>query len=253
MKIKLYFAALMAGTLCLCTLPATAGQYPKGKSNESRIREVNYNPDQVVELETAYGYQTTVEFGNEQIKTVATGDTIGWQIHPLGNRLFVKPVEQPIAGVDSTNITVITDKRNYYFNATTSKRKKPAYVVRFNYAPKVALQKRSQAAIAARPKYRDYLVDKNGSNEINILDVYDDGQFTFFQFDPRKPLPAIYHVNGDDKEEIANVRREGNYQVFEGLGDRFTIRIGQQFKCVRKATASVPRTTASINDFSRKK
>ncbi|MFX4978913.1 TrbG/VirB9 family P-type conjugative transfer protein, partial [Acinetobacter baumannii] len=49
-----------------------------------------------------------------------------------GNRLFIKPAEKPQAGMNRTNLTVITDKRNYYFNLFNSSQ--PVYVLRFNYA-----------------------------------------------------------------------------------------------------------------------
>ncbi|MDO5073149.1 MAG: TrbG/VirB9 family P-type conjugative transfer protein [Neisseria animaloris] len=213
----------------------SAKAVPQAVREDSRVRVVRYDPNNVVEIPTSFGFATTVEFGQETIQTLSAGDTIGWQIVPKGNRLFIKPAEKPIPGMESTNITVITDKRNYYLHITTGSRKNPVFVVRFDYSrfgrPKTApvVQKKEESVIN-----RNYEVQvKKRNNNIDVRTVYDDGQFTYFEFNPKQPMPLIYLVNSDGREEMVNSRREGKYIVVEKVAQGFTLRLGKQYRCIR--------------------
>lgn len=211
-----------------------AASFPRSLQEDRRVRVVNYNPNQVVEVDTSFGFATTIEFGSEQIKTVVAGDTIGWQIVPQGNRLFIKPAEKPQAGIGSTNITVITDKRNYYLHLRSASRKNPVFVVRFNYSEPTARVK-TYLKDAEAPTFRanNYNYSQTKVKGIKVKSVFDDGQFTYFEFDKRQPLPAIYLVNAKGKEELTNSRREGKYVVVEKTGGGFSLRLGDIVKCIR--------------------
>ena len=230
---------------------AYAASHPKAVREDARLRVVRYDPNNVVEITTSFGFATTVEFGTEQIKTVVSGDTIGWQIIPQGNRLFVKPAERPVAGMTSTNVTVITDKRNYYLHLRNGTRKNPVFVVRFDYRNSGITAKR--AAVAAEPggfgghNYSYEITAKRKGGDIDVKSIFDDGQFTFFEFNPKAPLPAIYLVNGDGREELANSRREGKYVVVEKVGKQFALRLGKQIRCVRNTREMRSRGSGYVN------
>lgn len=82
-------------------------------------------------------------------------------------------------------------------------------------------------------KYRNYNYKLSGAKQIKIKRVYDDGEFTYFEFDNRQPLPAIYVVNRKGYDELANVRQEGKYTVVEKVAQGFTLRDGNIHKCVK--------------------
>lgn len=230
---KLVLVSAVAVLMALLPI-AESASIPQSVREDRRVRVVRYNPNQVVEIDTSFGFATTVEFGTEQIKTVVSGDTIGWQVVPQGNRLFIKPAEKPQAGIGSTNITVITDKRNYYLHLRSGSRKNPVFVVRFDYSqPTARVQSRLKQAESPVPASRNYNYSQTKVKGISIKSVFDDGQFTYFEFDRKQPLPAIYLVNAKGREELTNTRREGKYVVVEKTGGGFTLRLGDIVKCIR--------------------
>lgn len=230
---NLILALIVAGAVALSPI-LNAASFPRSVSEDSRVRVVRYNPNQVVEIDTSFGFATTVEFGSEQIKTVVSGDTIGWQVVPQGNRLFIKPAEKPQAGLGSTNITVITDKRNYYLHLRSGSRKNPVFVVRFDYSEPTAKTKSRLQQVEVQPiRVKNYNYSQTKVKGISVKSVFDDGQFTYFEFDKRQPLPAIYLVNAKGREELTNTRKEGKYVVVEKTGGGFSLRLGSIVKCIR--------------------
>ena len=118
--------------------PAFAVDTPTAGLTDPRIRSVEYDPDQVVQLKGFFGYQTMLEFAqDERIENVSIGDSLGWQVTPnkKANLLFLKPIDRSAA----TNMTVVTDKRRYAFELVVAPDKQRAvelaYVVRFHYPP----------------------------------------------------------------------------------------------------------------------
>ena len=67
--------------LALLAAPLAAQVQPRPAGGDPRIQVVDYNDDQVVQLQATPGYQLTVEFGpDEQIESVAVGDSAAWQV-----------------------------------------------------------------------------------------------------------------------------------------------------------------------------
>ena len=64
------------------------------------------------------------------------------------------------------------------------------------------------------------------------VNVFDDGQHTYFQFDPKTRVPAIFLVHPDDTESLVNVVRRGRFLVVHDLGRQFTLRNGEIETCV---------------------
>lgn len=234
---KTFISILLAMTTVISVNQAHARQIPVGLKSDNRIKVVPYSANNVVELSTTFGISTTVEFGNETIQTVASGDTIGWQIIPQGNRLFIKPAEKPQAGMNRTNLTVITDKRNYYFNLFNSSQ--PVYVLRFDYKDinktnqLIAQNNAPRPTLGELPMSSDrYGMDAKNSKSIKVLAVSDDGQFTFIRLAKNSPRPAVYSVNGEGFEELTNTRQEGDVIVIEQVNNAFTLRLGKEYVCI---------------------
>lgn len=96
----------------LMPVMAMAEIVPSKSDFDSRVRVIDYNPMDVIKLATFYGVSTHVQFGPaEEIKNVAVGDDLAWNIVPRGNHLFIKPKAKKA----DTNVTVVTDKRVYHF------------------------------------------------------------------------------------------------------------------------------------------
>lgn len=112
--------------------------YDDPLTTDSRIKTYIFSPNDVYLLVLHYGFQSHIEFAkNENIETITLGDSYAWKITPLGNRLFIKPMERDIR----TNMTIITDKRVYQFDIVAKElesgdEKDLVYVVRFEYPKK---------------------------------------------------------------------------------------------------------------------
>ncbi len=111
-------------------------------TTDNRIKTYIYNPNEVYLLVLHYGFQSYIEFSNnEEINTISLGDSYAWKITPLGNRLFIKPLEKNIR----TNMTIITSKKTYQFDLVAKEvedgddEKDLVYVIRFYY-PKKSLR-----------------------------------------------------------------------------------------------------------------
>lgn len=125
--------------LCLCnTAFAVTYEDDMAITTDNRIKTYIYNPNEVYLLVVHFGFQSHIEFAkNEDIQTITMGDSYAWKITPVGNRLFIKPLEENIR----TNMTIITNKRTYQFDIAAKtledgEEKDLVYVIRFYYPKK---------------------------------------------------------------------------------------------------------------------
>lgn len=232
-----FFVALIAGSsISLASVSAHAANFPHALVTDDRVKQVPYDPNQVYEIVGTYGYQTSIEFSSDEtVKVVTLGDSIAWQTVPYKNRLFLKPVETNAA----TNLTVITDKRTYYFKLSSSKsRASMTFLVRFAY-PNMNLNTYGSTGSLHRtnnmfdPATINLNYSTSGNKKSILLNrAFDDGQFTYFMFDQNADIPSVYTVGPDGTESIVNTRREGLYLVVERTASRFTLRNGNSYLCV---------------------
>jgi type IV secretion system protein VirB9 len=107
-------------------------------TTDNRIKTYVYSPNEVYLLVLHFGFQSSIEFAkNESIETITMGDSYPWKITPLGNRLFIKPMEKNIR----TNMTIITNRRTYQFDIVAKTledgdENNLVYVMRFQYPKK---------------------------------------------------------------------------------------------------------------------
>ena len=64
------------------------------------------------------------------------------------------------------------------------------------------------------------------------VNVFDDGRHTYFQFDPKTRVPAIFMVHPDETESLVNAVRRGRFLVVHDIGRQFTLRNGPVETCV---------------------
>lgn len=105
-------------------------------ATDSRIKTYVYNQNDVYLVLINSGFQSSIEFEKgESIKTLSLGDSYSWTLTPIGNRLFIKPMESNVR----TNMTIITNLRTYQFDIASKSEEQNssdmAYVIRFFYPP----------------------------------------------------------------------------------------------------------------------
>lgn len=249
--------AAIAMCLLMVAPAAHALQEPKAIATDSRIRTVRYSPNEVYQFIGHYSYQSAIEFAeDEKVQTVSIGDSTAWMVNPSGNRLFLKPIEQNAL----TNMTVITDKHSYLFELHAEETKdirdkEMIFVMRFIYPQSDAsavdfAQFEPMPDIERTPEKFNFNYTIRGSNLIEPIRIFDDGEFTFFEFkDKNAEIPAFFRVDSMGNEELINFRKRGNYIVVERVSSRYTLRRGPDILCVYNERMPMPTVPQPDTDF----
>lgn len=223
---RVWALLVAAGLACagLGSTPAIA--------SDPHIQTVFYQPDQVIELKGAVGWQIMIEFGpDERIENVSIGDSTAWQVVPnkRARMLFLKP----LSAKASTNMTVITTARQYSFNLSVAARKASTpWLLHFTYPPVPVVFVPEPPPPPPVTLNFDYQLA--GDAELMPTRVWDDGRQTYFEFGEDVALPAIF-VGGPKKDEsLVNISVRGRVVVVQQIGTRFTLRSGKRFATVTR-------------------
>lgn len=211
--------------------PAMAEVVPQSFGGDPRIREVMYDPDEVVRLEGVVGYHLHLQFEEgETFVNLGAGDTAGLEIGTEGRHLLLKPKQAAV----STNLTILTSRRVYTleYSARSGPEARPAvYAVRFWYPE-------AKAAAATAPEVVPSEVERNddywacGAGELRPVEAWDDGVQTRFRFAARGEWPAIFVANADGSEGLVNFHVEGDVAVVHRVARKFVLRRGERVACV---------------------
>jgi type IV secretion system protein VirB9 len=213
---------------------------PAPGKQDSRIRSVPYQRDNVVTIWGTRGVSTIIVFGeDEKIETVALGDSLAWQAVPDQSKryLFIKPLEKDA----STNMTVVTRSRIYSFVLRTEGgAHRVVFKVRFTYPDDEAdarLMAKAEAMasfpnkrLAEASSTRNFDYSYKGRANVKPQIVFDDGTKTYFRF--AGEVPGIFLVNADRTETLVNYRREGDMVVVDKAAGQWTMRNGDDTACV---------------------
>lgn len=77
---------------------------------------------------------------------------------------------------------------------------------------------------------------QEGEDSLKAYDIFNDNKFTYFRYDRNRAdsrFPAVYRVV-DGYDNPVNTRVVGNYIIAETLSNRFTLRAGEKWVCVKK-------------------
>ncbi|MBF8246580.1 MAG: P-type conjugative transfer protein VirB9 [Rickettsia sp.] len=230
-----------------CTLqPLYAVIEPRPLSIDQRIKVINYQPDAIFKFVGYYNYQSTIELEkSEEVVSISMGDTTSWQIVPSGNLIFIKPVEN----FATTNMTLITNKRNYIFelfaeNATDIRDPNITFSLKFLYSEaqnleKTTNQERTNLFVdLEKPEELNFFYSISGDEEIAPVKIFDDGEFTYMQFRSRNSeIPAMFSVGTDQQESLVNFKIDPNnnnkkYIIIERVYPKLTLRLGEKILCI---------------------
>lgn len=207
---------------------------------DSRLRVIVYNPHDVFKFTGYYGYQASIDFAkDETIQSVSMGDSTSWQIVPSGFRMFIKPIEDDA----TTNMTVITNKRVYYFElyaeeAADIRDPNMVFNVKFIYpdediSDEYTPNKSMSEPDLDEPENLNFNYQVSGSEIIEPVKIFDDGRFTYFQFRNRNAeMPTFFSVDHELKEHMINYRVMGKYIVVEKIYQKLSLRLGEEVLCV---------------------
>ncbi len=232
--------------LCLGVLLSFSNAYamkePKSLAIDRRLGVIVYSPYDVHRYTGYYGYQSSIIFAEDEIiETMSMGDSTAWQMVPNGNRLFLKPID-PDA---TTNMTLITNKRVYYFELHAKEAQDIhedglMFAIKFLFpddqdsssAHTTSVGSAVEPDLTNKSLYNfEYTI--SGPDSISPLKIFDDKKFTYFEFkDKNSDLPAIFYSTKRGDEGLVNFRILGKYFVVESVRERFSIRYGKEVVCV---------------------
>lgn len=207
---------------------------------DARIRTFTYSGDRVYRLVGYVGYQIDLEFEpGETFVGLGAGDIEGLSFTSQGNHLFLKPKASKV----STNLTILTTRREYQFDYSATSEKPDArapevtYVLRFAYPRPPAsieqpgrIEQRLEGDEASRPQNFDYWYC--GFPTLRPIAASDDGVHTRLRFAPHAELPAIFVRNDDGSESLLNFNVESGDVVIHRVASRFILRRGLLHGCV---------------------
>ncbi len=246
-------AAFAAAGMAVSAVPSTAA--------DSRIVTRRYNAEEVVSISGRSGVQASIVLAeDERIENVAIGDSTSWQVTPnkRANVLFVKPLS-PKA---QTNMTVISDRRTYYFDLLAGRGASPLYVLRFSYpnepkapatAPAAGPAVTETEALAAAGKVQEATIDParlnfawqtSGKSVLLPVRVYDDGQSTFLSWDAKTSIPALQVRNEAGVEGPVNFAVRDDVVVIDGVPDLIVLRSGKNVATLRRLARREVRAAA---------
>lgn len=212
---------------------------------DSRIRIMVYNPDDVFKFIGYYNYQASIELAkDEEVISISMGDTTSWQVVPAGYRIFIKPIEKDA----TTNMTLITNKRTYFFELYAEETldiRDPGMVfnVKFLYPDEeeeehlqVLAQNSGNTPDLAKPEKLNFLYSLSGHEEIAPIKIFDDGEYTYMQFrDKNNEIPAIFAVDENLRESMVNFRPDptnSNLIIIDHVFPKLSLRAGKKVTCV---------------------
>jgi type IV secretion system protein VirB9 len=230
--------------LLLSPFAVHAADVPRPGLVDPRIQTIDYDPNQVVLLRGTTGYQFMLEFApGERIETVSIGDSLAWQVTPnrRSDVLFVKP----IASSGDTNLTVLTDQRRYAFELRVEPPHPGApilYIARMVYPQSVqAMPVQAPPPPEAPPVKANTAYGVTGSAALRPIEIFDDGQMTYFQWAPNVAVPAIFAVAADGSDSLVNYVVRGPYIIVDQVAGRFKLRSGKEVATVEYRQPEVPK------------
>jgi len=224
-------------------ISALALENPRSSRLDHRVRYVNYNPADVIQLDAVIGVATHIvlEPGENYLYHVF-GDSQAYAFTYKNNHLFFKPTAEDA----DTNLIVITDRRDYSFRLSYSdNRSSPALyklVVRY---PEVEARQRTRAAQkaaveralrAASSSVNWQAYTRSGHAAIAPVHAWDDGRQTWLQFAPEADIPTVYRVTPDGQEVITNHHMaDERTMVLHRTSARWHLRLGDQVLAIHNA------------------
>lgn len=234
-----HFPSRQALALFLCLAVPTsvlALETPRNSRLDHRVRYVNYNTANVIQLDAVIGVASHIvlEPGEHYVYHVF-GDSQAYAFTHKKNHLFFKPTAEDA----NTNLIVITNRRDYSFRLSySSSHSSPALyklVIRYPEAEarqrtkatqKAALERSLQATGAAL-NWQAYT--RSGDADIAPVHAWDDGRQTWLQFATQADIPTVYRVTPDGQEIITNYHMaDERTMVLHRTSALWHLRLGKQ-------------------------
>lgn len=229
-------AALSLALMLTAPMAAQALDAPTYSKADRRVRYVDYNPADVIQLDAVIGVATHIvlEPGERYVYHVF-GDSQAYLFTQKDNHLFFKPTAEDA----DTNLIVVTDRRDYAFRLSYHDDRDASalykLVIRYpesEIRKEAAKAKRQAVEYALRQvgtpmNWKAYT--RSGDVALAPLHAWDDGRQTWLQFPVEGDIPAVYRVTPDGQEVITNYHMaDSRTMVLHRTSALWHLRLGDQ-------------------------
>lgn len=243
---------------------ALALEYPRSAQRDHRVRYVNYNAADVIQLDAVIGVATHIVLApDERYVYHVFGDSKAYAFTYKDNHLFFKPTAQDA----NTNLIVVTNRHDYSFRLSYSdQRNAPALyklVIRYpETAAKLRDQAARQTAIERSLQATGMPVNwqaytRSGDTSIAPVHAWDDGRQTWLQFAPGADIPAVYRITPDGQEVLTNYHMaDDRTMVLHRTSALWHLRLGELVLAIHNETYSattVPPDTGTTSPAVRRR
>jgi len=226
----------MRGTTKAVCMMFILGAAPAWAVTDGRLQTAQYSAAAVFRLHGQPGFQIDIEFERGEVFVgLGAGDLAGLAYFAQDNHLFIKPRVVQV----NTNLTVLTNRRQYQFDYTTlGHGETPMYALRFSYPPDPAsapgASRDVQDAMDKFPSGRMHNTDYwyCGSAALRPESVWDDGVRTWVRWSGRAEQPAVFVRNDDGGETLLNFSIQGDELVVQRVAHQFILRRGGLRGCI---------------------
>jgi len=218
--------------------------------------------DNVYQIVTKLGCHTTIELPQgKKIKHFIIGDQKLWKAESDGKYAFIKPIQ---AGIETTMTVITTDENMFQFTAAEESaigesdfHKKVKIIFRDDeplIAPIIAsrsnepemnieeIQRNIERKLAGQKTAMLKTLDYKFSikkNVFKILNVFQDGIFTYIDLSHTQVRPAVFLVNSNDKTKLEPVNftdQDGLFTIHRILGkdEFFLLKNGKEYSKIYK-------------------
>ena len=227
--------------LSLLAPMASAEQQGRGTRTDTRIRTLNYHPDDVYKIDAYTGYALTVQLEpGEVMVDEFRGDDTTWDFLPNTARDgFV--IKAKVATPQPSNLILESNLRTYVFLLKAHKGGPPnnvGFLYRFNYPDqKKGFKPRQAGTIQAafnttgRPANLQY--SASGDKLLRPEVAFDDGRKTYLRLGQQNVRPSVFALGADGRERLVNTSdlADGTI-VVTGVYPRLVLRDGPYVVCV---------------------
>lgn len=232
---------------------AYAEAKPIALPTDSRLVQFVYQPNNVYTVLTRPESLTDIQLSDdEELVTMAMGDTAQWVVQNMPGHIFVKPIFPDL----STSATLVTNKRTYQLTLRSSPIDGKFYqqvswhndqLIAYRAeqaAARVAMvetaRKMDEARIAATVVTPNVELEKlnfnytvEGNGEFAPTHVFDDGRFTWLRLPDVQEMPAVFLVNDGDTE-LLNFTLRDSYLVIHRLVPEILLKLGEQEVTIKR-------------------
>lgn len=238
------FSVLTCACALVLSTSVSAIEIPINSHDDARIQYVDFKDNDVVRVNCANGFMTTIVFSpDEEITDYGSGFSSAWEFASSHNFFFLKPKDRD----GTTNLVIVTNKHVYNLDVHLVLNPKDAtYRLTFTYNKETAKLKQAQKKQEEIQRvlnekdpecyqlyphggnwnYTENFGKTENSKMIAPVEVHDNGRFTYFKFRNNQDFPAIYRVTSDG-EAMVNSHIENGVLVVHGVYQEYRIRAGK--------------------------